>query len=114
MLGFELRHIGVNCENGTKADAVASRFDYLFGLTKKDGNSSVFAGTQIEAMKQIGRGTKGHIAIGTNSVVRARNYLESVKGVQFLEDSAVVNNGKLTAVYLKEEIGGFAVHLVQK
>lgn len=114
MLGFELRHIGINCENDAEADAVASRFDALFGFARKAGGGSVFAGTQIEAMKQTGRGRKGHIAIGTNSVVRARNYLESVKGVQFLEDSAVENNGKLTDIYLKEEIGGFAVHLVQK
>ncbi|EOS35631.1 2-dehydro-3-deoxyphosphogluconate aldolase/4-hydroxy-2-oxoglutarate aldolase [Lachnospiraceae bacterium A4] len=114
MLGFELRHIGVNCENEAAADAVASRYDELFGFTKKAGNSSVFAGIEIEAMKQTGRGAKGHIAIGTNSVVRAKNYLESVKKVKFAEDSAVVKNGKLTAIYMDEEIGGFAVHLVQK
>ncbi len=114
MLGFELRHIGVNCENEAAADAVASRYDELFGFTKKAGNSSVFAGIEIEAMKQTGRGAKGHIAIGTNSVARAKNYLESVKKVKFAEDSAVVKNGKLTAIYMDEEIGGFAVHLVQK
>lgn len=114
MLGFELRHIGVNCENEAAADAVASRYDELFGFTKKAGNSSVFAGIEIEATKQTGRGAKGHIAIGTNSVARAKNYLESVKKVKFAEDSAVEKNGKLTAIYMDEEIGGFAVHLVQK
>ncbi len=114
MLGFELRHIGVNCENEAAADAVASRYDELFGFTKNAGNSSVFAGIEIEAMKQTGRGAKGHIAIGTNSVARAKNYLESVKKVKFAEDSAVEKNGKLTAIYMDEEIGGFAVHLVQK
>ena len=114
MLGFELRHIGVNCEDEAAADAVASRYDELFGFTKKTGNSSIFAGIEVEAMKKIGRGTNGHIAIGTNSVARAKNYLESVKNVKFIEDSAVVKNGKLTAIYMEEEIGGFAVHLVQK
>ena len=44
-------------------------------------------------MKKIGRGTNGHIAIGTNSVARAKNYLESVKGAKFIEDSAVIKNG---------------------
>ena len=29
-------------------------------------------------------------------------------------DTAKYKNEKLTAVYIKEEIGGFAVHLVQK
>ena len=111
MLGFELRHIGVNCEDEAAADAVASRYD---GFARKAGNSSIFAGIEVEAMKAVGRGANGHIAIGTNSVARAKNYLESVKNVKFIEDSAVVKNGKLTAIYLDEEIGGFAVHLVQK
>ncbi len=114
MLGFELRHIGVNCADETAADAVASRYDELFGFTKKAGNSSIFAGIEVEAMKKVGRGANGHIAIGTNSVARAKNYLESVKSVKFIEDSAVVKNGKLTAIYMDEEIGGFAIHLVQK
>ena len=114
MLGFELRHIGINCEDEAAADSVASKFDNLFGFSKKVGNSSIFAGIEVEAMKKIGRGTNGHIAIGTNSVARAKNYLESVKGAKFIEDSAVVKNGKLTAIYLEDEIGGFAIHLVQK
>ncbi|MCR4961748.1 MAG: bifunctional 4-hydroxy-2-oxoglutarate aldolase/2-dehydro-3-deoxy-phosphogluconate aldolase [Lachnospiraceae bacterium] len=114
MLGFELRHIGVNCDSEEEADGVAGRYDDLFGFTKKVGNSSIFAGIEIEAMKKAGRGAKGHIAIGTNSVLRAKNYLETVKGVKFIEDSASYKNGKLTAIYLEEEIGGFAVHLVQK
>lgn len=114
MLGFELRHIGVNCEDEAAADSVASKFDNLFGFSKKVGNSSIFAGIEVEAMKKIGRGTNGHIAIGTNSVARAKNYLESVKGAKFIEDSAVIKNGKLTAIYLEDEIGGFAIHLVQK
>jgi len=114
MLGFELRHIGVNCADEAAADAVASRYDELFGFAKKTGNNSIFAGIEVEAMKKIGRGANGHIAIGTNSVARAKNYLESVKKVSFIEDSAVVKDGKLTAIYLDEEIGGFAVHLVQK
>lgn len=114
MLGFELRHIGVNCIDGNEADFVASRFDDLFGFKKKVGNSSVFAGREIEAMKVEGRGRNGHIAIGTNSVIRAKKYLESVKGAKFVEDSAVVKNGRLIAIYMEDEIGGFAVHLVQK
>lgn len=114
MLGFELRHLGVNCADESEADSVASKFDNLFGFSKKVGNSSIFAGKEIEAMKSVGRGANGHIAIGTNSVVRAKNYLESVKGVKFIEDSAVVKNGKLIAIYMEGEVGGFAIHLVQK
>ncbi len=114
MLGFNLRHIGVNCDSEEEAENVAGTYDNLFGFAKKVGNSNVFAGIEIEALKKPGRGAKGHIAIGTNSVVRAKNYLETVKGAKFNEESAVIKNGKLTAIYLADEIGGFAVHLVQK
>lgn len=113
MLGFELAHIGINCENETEAEKTADAFDGLFGFTKKVGNSSVFAGTAVEAMKSAGRGAKGHIAISTNSVVRAKNYLEMM-GYKFDESTAKFKGDKMNAIYLADEIGGFAVHLVQK
>ena len=91
----------------------ASAFDGLFGFTKKSGNSSVFAGTAVECMKAPGLGAKGHIAVSTNSVARAKNYLEMM-GYKFKEETAKFKGDKLTAIYLEDEIGGFAVHLVQK
>ncbi|MCR5280026.1 MAG: bifunctional 4-hydroxy-2-oxoglutarate aldolase/2-dehydro-3-deoxy-phosphogluconate aldolase [Lachnospiraceae bacterium] len=114
MLGFNLRHIGINCESENDALDVAGFFDNNFGFATKNGNSSVFAGIEVEAMKSIGRGAKGHIAIGTNSVARAKNYLETVKELKFVEESASYKNGKLNAIYIDGEIGGFAVHLVNK
>ena len=114
MLGFELAHIGINTDSEEEADGVASSFDKIFGLTKKVGNSSIFAGTAVEAMKKAYLGTNGHIAIRTNSVVRAYHYLKST-GVEFNEESVKYNDkGGMVAIYLKDEIGGFAVHLVQK
>lgn len=113
MLGFELKHVGVNCENDAQADKIAGTFAGMFGLEKKTGNSSVFAGSMLEAMRAPYLGAKGHIAVGTNNVERAKHYLES-QGVEFLQDSAKYKNDKLIAIYMKEEIGGFAVHLVQK
>ncbi|MCI7813326.1 MAG: bifunctional 4-hydroxy-2-oxoglutarate aldolase/2-dehydro-3-deoxy-phosphogluconate aldolase [Lachnospiraceae bacterium] len=113
MLGFELKHIGINCDSEEEADKTATAFDSLFGFEKKAGNSSIFAGTAVEAMKSPYLGAKGHIAIGTNSVERAVNYLES-RGVQFNMDSAKYKDGKMTAIYLKDEVSGFAIHLVQK
>ena len=38
-LGFELRHVGINCENEGEACSVAERFETIFGFTKKVGNS---------------------------------------------------------------------------
>lgn len=59
-------------------------------------------------------GKLGHIAIGTNSVERAMFQLER-KGVKFNhEEYKSMKNGKVVAIYLEQEFGGFAVHLVQK
>ena len=114
VLGFSLAHIGVNCETESKALEDADRFDLLFGFTKKDGNSSVFAGTVAEFMKTPYLGAKGHIAIGTTNVERAVFHLK-LRGAKFDEDTAKYDpTGKLKAIYMTDEISGFAVHLVQK
>ena len=114
MLGFELAHVGINAANEDEADSVASAFDSIFGLAKKTGNSSVFAGNAVEVMKKPFLGKNGHIAIQSNFIERAVNYLKA-NGTQFDEDSAKYDaKGNLIAIYLKDEIGGFAVHLVQK
>lgn len=114
MLGFELGHIGINSADEAEANATASAFENVFGFTKKVGNSSIFNDTVVEVMKSQGRGTHGHIAVKTNSVARAVRYLKS-KGVEFIEDTFQYNDkGALRFAYLKDEFGGFAVHLVQK
>ena len=45
--------------------------------------------------------------------MRARAYLES-QGFEFDESSIKMKGDKLNLIYLKDEIGGFAVHLLQK
>lgn len=113
MLGFELAHIGINGENEAEALKTAERFGFLFGWAPKAGNSSVFSGTAVEVMKAPFKGTHGHIAIRTNYIERAVNYMSTVLGVEF-EEPKRDEKGKYKALYLKEEVGGFAVHLLQK
>lgn len=113
MLGFELKHIGINASSAEEADEVAGAFAKLFGFEKKTGNSSVFAGGAVEVMKAPYLGTHGHIAIGTNYIERAVYHME-LQGFAFDPETAKYKDGKLTAIYLKGEQGGFAVHLVQK
>lgn len=112
MLGFELAHIGVNSESKEEADKTVNRLAFLFGLPVKVGNSGSFAGTIVEVLNAKGRGTHGHIAIRTNYIERAINYMSTVLGVEF--DEPLMKNGKINAIYMKEEVGGFAVHLLQK
>ena len=114
MLGFEMVHVGIN-EN-SEADAMkdAKTLDDLFGFSEDKRSASVFAGTAFELMFQKGMGTNGHIAIGTYSVPRAYSYLSRM-GVEFIEDTKKYDDkGNLKFVYLKNEIGGFAFHLVPK
>ena len=113
MLGFEVRHVGLNCADREEAAQVAQLFSKLFGFPYKPGNSSDFSGIGVECNHYPKLGRLGHIAIGTNSTERAVAYLES-QGVKFTDEYKTVKNGKLIAIYLDQDFGGFAVHLVQK
>ena len=113
MLGFEMRHIGMNMANAEEAEELADTLEKMFSFPKKVGNSSIFSGTGFEIMKKQGRGTHGHIAIATNYIERAIYHLEK-RGFEFDEDSRVIKEGKLKAIYFKGSFGGFDMHLVQK
>ena len=108
MLGFSLAHVGINCENEGGAEQTAKTLCTLFGFDYKPGNSSIFAGSAVECMKAPYLGKNGHIAIATNSLDRAVYHL-SRQGVEFDQSTR-----KPKAIYLKDEVGGFAVHLVQR
>lgn len=113
LLGFELAHIGINMPDEQSAMDVTSMFDKSFGLGIKEGASSNFAGSCIEVNKKMGLGQHGHIAMRTNNIARAIYYLGK-RGFEVDMTTAKEKNGKMIAVYLKDEIGGFAVHLLQK
>lgn len=114
MLGFQLAHVGINCADEAQAEQTAKTLCAIFGFDYKPGNSSIFAGSAVECNKAPGRGANGHIAIATNNVDRAVYHLGR-KGVQFDESSRKVDaKGNTKAIYLKDELCGFALHLVQK
>jgi len=113
MLGFTLKHVGINCKDEQEADSVARKFSALLGVPFREGNSSDFAGTIVECMKSPYLGTSGHIAIGTNNVDRAMYHLGKA-GIRFNESTLKRDDkGIAKVVYLQDEIGGFAVHLVK-
>ncbi len=111
MLGFRIKHIGINSPDDTTAASTANAFAAMFGFAKNEAVGSYFCGEGIEVMKSQGKGTMGHIAVGCNSVDRAVYHL-SAQGVEFDMDTALYNEkGALKFIYLKGEFGGFALHL---
>ena len=113
MLGFEFVHLGINEETTEKAIGSASLLSQLFSFPVKEGSSSVFAGTGFEVMKSKYLGANGHIAIATNNIHRAIAYLKR-KGIATRSETAKEKDGKLKAIYLEQEVSGFAIHLLQK
>lgn len=113
MLGFEMAHVGINCPDEESSAQVAESFDAAFGFGVKYGNSSNFAGSGVEVMKSVYLGEKGHIAVRTNKMDAAIAELGR-RGFTADMETAKYKGGKLIAVYLKAEFGGFAVHLLQK
>lgn len=112
--GFTLMHVGINTANEAEAKKAAQQFDLLFGFAPRETSISWFAGDYVEAMKSQGAGKNGHIGIGVLNVARAQAYLER-KGFQFNPDSRRADaKGATTAIYLKDEIAGFAVHIMKK
>ena len=112
-LGFEVAHVGINTESAEASAAVCGQLNSAFGFATKLGNSSNFATSAIEVNKSMGLGACGHLAVRTNKLDLAIAELEK-KGYEVDMATAKSKNGKMIAVYLKGEFGGFAIHLLQK
>lgn len=113
-LGFSLAHVGINHTAESAALETAGKIADIFGFSVRKCSASSFAGTAVECMNTEKYGEKGHIGFSTHSVVRAMRYLES-KGVALDPDSIKRDqNGNITCIYFKEQVGGFALHIVQK
>lgn len=112
MLGFKLRHIGINPEGDT-AENAANTLGKIFSFTSRATSKSVFSNEQLEFMTAKGPGTHGHIAIETKNVDRAVYHLER-RGVRFDYSTATYDDkGNMKFIYLADEINGFAYHLVK-
>lgn len=141
ILGFELFHVGVNSTNIDTAQALAEKLHDAFRFKIAEGPGAFYASvnlqkineeltdptgniagsnpgafyitTDFELMKKQYLGTNGHLGIITNSVERAISYLGK-KGYQVDMKTAYRLGNRYFTVYLKDEFGGFAVHLFQK
>lgn len=112
MLNISVEHIGINSENENAALAAADGFNNILSCGTRETSVSHFVGSSLEIMKSAGRGTCGHIALGVSDVPRAVRFFTS-QGFEFDNSSIKTDdNGRVKFIYFKDEIGGFAVHLV--
>ena len=113
MLGFRLAHVGINCDNESEAHHVAGAFDTMFGFAPNENPSSIFSAGYVETMNAIS--WKQRTYCNCNIFCRIGESLSGKKGVKFNENSIVYRpDGKIQAIYMAEEVGGFAIHLVRK
>ena len=110
---FSFAHMGVNMPSEEASAALAEQFLTAFGFAVKTGASSNFAGAEIEIMKRPYLGKNGHIAIGTPDMEAAMEYLTGL-GYTFDKETAKYKDGEMIAIYLEQDFGGFAVHLLRK
>lgn len=112
-LNFHIAHIGVNCNSSDEAKELCEKLSVVLGQKTFEFEKCFFSGSLFEVMKNPFYYEKGHIAIGTSDVKRAKYQLEQ-KGFVFMEEtSSFDTNGDLKAIYLKENFGGYALHLLK-
>lgn len=112
MLGLEFEHLGINEADKSSAENTAQALSSLMGdAPVADCGQGIFVGSEFEVMKAGTLGANGHIGFTANSLEKAVYHLER-QGVSFNYDSARYDaSGRLSFIYLKDEIGGFAVHM---
>lgn len=112
-LGFEVVHVGVNAESAEESLEICRHLEVAFGFKTQPGSSSNFASPAVEVMKSQYLGSHGHIAVRTNSIPRAIEELRR-RGYNVDVSTAKHKGTRMTAVYLQQQFGGFALHLLQK
>jgi 2-dehydro-3-deoxyphosphogluconate aldolase/(4S)-4-hydroxy-2-oxoglutarate aldolase len=108
---FDFGHFGMNCDTAEAASKTIDNLCAAFSLAKGEIATSYFANWKIEASKWKLPGEKGHIAISTNSVFRAKRFLQT-RGIEFLDETMVYDDyGNLKGIFTKSQFGGFAIQI---
>lgn len=111
---FRIAHVGINHTNSEDAIKTTEQLCTIFGLEPNDETPThIFAGDLFEVKKNMQRGTVGHVAMETDDVEAAIEYLAE-KGIEIQPNTIRRDaDGKIFFVFLKLEIAGFAFHLCQ-
>ena len=114
MLGFELAHVGINTKDANEANNIANTLGNVFLQEKRETSGAYFSGDVAEVVKGSFLGEHGHICIDTIDMPRTIAYLKRI-GVEFNNETWDKDDkGNIINVYLKDSIGGFAIHVRRK
>jgi 2-dehydro-3-deoxyphosphogluconate aldolase/(4S)-4-hydroxy-2-oxoglutarate aldolase len=110
--GFKFIHFGINTPCFDDACDAASKF-WVFGMKPDVRSASTFMDSSIEIMHSMFKGKCGHVGFSCFDVERSLSYLSS-RGFTVDSDSIKLDEkGRIKVAYLKQEIAGFAIHLVR-
>ncbi len=113
LFNMHVKHVGINMNSEEKAWEVAEFFAKMMGLMPRETEKAVFSGELSENMKVGSFGTYGHIGFGVNDCEAAIKYFTD-RGMTVREETKRFDeDGHCNFVYFNEEVGGFAIHLVQ-
>lgn len=114
VLGLEFSHVGINNDGDAEAQRTAAALAPLLGAPTGENPNAMWSSSSVEVMKSQWKGTKGHLAISCSNLDRAVFQLER-RGLVFDPDSAGTSaDGKRRYLFLKDEIGGFAVQIIER
>jgi len=109
--GISFAHVGMNNTDANAMEQSVGKFEKL-GMMAKRGNSSTFMDTSIEVMNKPFYGKNGHLGYKCFNVDRTMEYLRQF-GFTPIEESIGRDAKGIKVVYFKEEINGFAIHLLR-
>ena len=110
---MHVKHVGINTKSEDEAWEVAAPLARLMGLMPRETEKAVFSGDLTENMKVESLGTYGHIGFGVIDCEAAIRYFVN-RGMTLREETKRFDEqGRCIFAYFKEEVGGFAIHLVQ-
>jgi len=111
LLNFRIAHVGINADNETQARDISGVFSKILDMSAEEEATSFFVSSLIEVNKTPGRGEHGHIGILAPNIKRAVYHIQK-RGYEI--DITPLIDGVRGPLYLHTEVGGFAIHLVQK
>lgn len=112
MVGLDFDHIGFS---STNLEQDLTHFEKLLNTSRKDHSKSSFVSERLELIKERHPNVlPQHLAYRVNDIKRAMRYFIH-QGYEFDPSTSVFDaKGALKAIYFKQPIGAYSIHLIQK